>query len=73
MENQNWKTVKQVAQENNCNERTVQKWCTANDVPYSGNGFRKEWKIFPEHEKAFKERERPGRRWHKEVSHSPAS
>ena len=63
MKNQNWKTVRQIAQENNCDERTVQKWCAANNVPYSGSGFRKQWEISAEHEKAFKERPRPGRRW----------
>lgn len=73
MESKNWKTVKQVAQENQCDERTVQKWCAANNVPYSGSGFRKQWEISAEYEKAFKERARPGRRWHKPPAHSPST
>ena len=63
MKKPKWKTVRQVALENNCAERTVQKWCEQNDVPYSGEGFRKTWEIHPEHEEQFKNRPKPGRRW----------
>ena len=63
-----YKTVQQVAQEQQeqdkkCTERTVQKWCQANDVPYIGSGRRKQYLIYPEHEKKFIDREKPGRRW----------
>lgn len=58
----NWKSVQEVAAENECAERTVQKWCIENNVPYSGEGFRKTWKIAPKHEAAFKKRPKPGRR-----------
>jgi len=58
-----FKTVQQVAQDNECETRTVQKWCLANNVPYIGSGQRKQYMIYPEHEEKFKEREKPGRRW----------
>jgi len=58
-----FKTVQQVAQDNECEARTVQKWCLANDVPYIGSGQRKQYMIYPEHEERFEEREKPGRRW----------
>ena len=58
-----FKTVQQVAQENKCNDRTVQNWCLDNNVPYIGTGQRKQYMIYPEHEKAFKNRDKPGRRW----------
>jgi hypothetical protein len=61
----NWKSVQEVAAENNCDARTVQKWCAENNVPYSGEGFRKTWKISARHEAAFKSRPKPGRRWTK--------
>jgi len=58
-----FKTVQQVAQDNECEPRTVQKWCLANDVPYIGSGQRKQYMIYPEHENKFIKREKPGRRW----------
>lgn len=58
-----FKTVQQVAQENKCDDRTVQKWCLDNDVPYIGTDKRKQYMIYPEHEEGFKNREKPGRRW----------
>jgi len=58
-----FKTVQQVAQENECESRTVQKWCLTNGVPYIGSGQRKQYMIYPEHEEKFKDREKPGRRW----------
>ena len=57
-----FKTVQQVAQENKCNDKTVQNWCAANDVPYIGTG-RKQYMLYQEHEEGFKNREKPGRRW----------
>jgi len=59
-----FKTVQQVAQENKCKSRTVQKWCMANGVPYIGYGQGKQYIIYPEHEELFKKRQKPGRRWH---------
>jgi hypothetical protein len=32
---------------------------------FIGTGLRKQWLIYPEHEKEFKKREKPGRRWPK--------
>jgi len=58
-----FKTVKQVAEDNGCGVRAVQNWCLTNDVPYIGNGQRKQYMIYPEHENKFKTREKPGRRW----------
>jgi len=61
---QKFKTVQQIAKENECKSRTVQKWCQANGVPYIGYDRGKQYLIYPEHEEKFKEREKPGRRWH---------
>jgi hypothetical protein len=63
---ESFKTVQQVAKENGCEERTVQLWCSKNDVPYVGTGKRKQYLLYPEHEKRFINREGPGRRWPKE-------
>jgi hypothetical protein len=58
-----FKTVQTVAQENDCDDRTVQKWCAANGVPYIGTGQRKQYMLYPDHEEEFKNRDKPGRRW----------
>ena len=58
-----FKTVQQVAQETQSADRTVQNWCSENDVPFLGSGKRKQYMIYPEHEEQFKNREKPGRRW----------
>ena len=58
-----FKSVQEVAAENGCNVRTVQKWCLANDVPYVGAGRGKRYLVSPEHGAAFAKREKPGRRW----------
>lgn len=63
MSREQFKTVQQVAQENDCVVRTVQKWCADNNVPHIGTGQRKQYLIYPKQEVEFQSREKPGRRW----------
>ena len=61
------KTVQQIAAEYECSPRTVANWCQHDgQVSHVGEGRGKQWLIYPEDEKRFKARSRPGRPWPKE-------
>jgi DNA-binding transcriptional MerR regulator len=50
-----------------CTPRTVQNWAAKNSVRAIGGGNRAQYIFFEADITRFRERERPGRRWHRDT------
>jgi hypothetical protein len=49
-----------------CDNRVVRLFASKNNVPYDGEGYRKNYHFFEKDIIEFINRPKPGRRWHKE-------